>query len=290
MAVTAWLRGNALTNGVRDFCFGGSEPSRLRVMRALDRRTGLLRNYRLKLDFGMIERPHYGHCMLHAAMLARKLGHPRISAIEFGVAGGNGLVAMERHAEAVRAETGVEVAVYGFDTGKGMPAPEDYRDMPYMWQPGYFAMDVPKLQARLTSAKLVLGDVEETVRSFTEREDPSPIGFIAFDLDYYSSTVQALRVLEADRRYLLPRIACYVDDMVGDIDWAYNEFTGELLAIKEFNEAHAHMKLARVNGLRFWGRRIPKDWHEQIFVAHLFTHPQYSTPVSELTQLPLAAK
>jgi hypothetical protein len=195
---------------------------------------------------------------------------------------------MERHAEAVRAETGVEVAVYGFDTGRGMPPPQDYRDMPYLWQPGYFAMDVPKLQARLKSAKLILGDVAETLQGFTERENPPPIGFIAFDLDYYSSTVAALKILDAGNRFLLPRVACYFDDMVGDIDWAYNEFTGELLAIKEFNAMHEHLKIAPVNGLRFTGRRIPQNWHEQIFVAHLFTHPDYGKPISELVQMPLA--
>jgi hypothetical protein len=76
--------------------------------------------------------------------------------------------------------------------------------------------------------------------------------------------------------------------MVGDVDWAYSEFTGELLAIKEFNAAHEHMKIAPVNGLRFWGTRIPQSWHEQIFVAHLFTHPDFGKPISELTQLPLS--
>ena len=282
------LRGNAVTNSLRNFLFGEPIPARFHVMRALNRRFGFVRSYRRKLDFGMVEWPHYGHCMLHAAVLARKLGHRRVSSIEFGVAGGNGLVAMERHAEAVRAEPRVEVAVYGFDTGTGMPPPQDYRDMPYMWQPGYFAMDVPKLRARLRSAKLILGDVADTLRGFAEREKPPPIGFISFDLDYYSSTVAALKILEADHERLLPRVACYLDDMVGDVDWAYNEFTGELLAIKEFNAAHEHRKIAPVNGLRFWGARIPQHWHEQIFVAHLFAHPDYGEPTSELTQLPLA--
>jgi hypothetical protein len=233
------------------------------------------------------QRKHYKHCMLHAAMLARKLGHQHIASIEFGVAGGNGLVAMEQHAETVRARTGVDVVVYGFDSGQGMPPPLDYRDLPYLWQPGYFPMDVAKLKARLKSARLILGDVAETVRDFTAQENPPPIGFISFDLDYYSSTVAALKVLEADHRYLLPRVACYFDDMVGDVDWAYNEFTGELLAIKEFNSAHDDLKIAPVNGLRFFGHRIPKSWHEQIFVAHLFTHPDYVKPISDLRELPL---
>ena len=142
----------------------------------LDRRFGLVRSYRRRLDYDLIERPHYGHCLLHAATLARKLGHPRVSAIEFGVAGGNGLVALERHAEAVRAETGVEVAIFGFDTGRGMPPPRDYRDMPYMWQAGYFEMDEGALRARLRSARLILGDVAETLPGFAAREGPPPIG------------------------------------------------------------------------------------------------------------------
>jgi hypothetical protein len=237
---------------------------------------------------GRIERQHYKHCMLHAAMLARKLGHKRIASIEFGVAGGNGLVAMEGHAETVRVKTGVEVVVYGFDTGQGMPPALDYRDLPYLWQPGYFAMDVAKLKARLKSAKLILGDVAETIRDFTSQENPPAIGFIAFDLDYYSSTVAALKVLEANYRYLLPRVACYFDDMVGDVDWAYSEFTGELLAIKEFNAAHEIIKIAPVNGLRFFKNRIPRQWHEQIFVAHVFDHPDYVKPISDVTQIPLS--
>ena len=58
--------------------------------------------------------------------------------------------------------------------------------------------------------------------------------------------------------------------MVGDVDWAYNEFTGEMLAIHEFNAAHEDMKIAPVQGLRFFGGKLPSLWHEQIVVAHLF--------------------
>lgn len=52
----------------------------------------------------------------------------------------------------------------------------------------------------------------------------------------------------------MPRVACYFDAMVGDIDWAYNEFTGELFTIKEFNAAHHDIKLAPVQGLCFSAR------------------------------------
>ena len=164
---------------------------------------------------------------------------------------GNGLVALEMHAEHVARRTGVDVAIYGFDTGSGMPPPADFRDLPYLWQRGYFAMEAERLKARLRKAKLVLGPVEETVRNFFEREHPPPIGFIAIDLDYYSSTRNALSILEARTETCFPGIVCYVDDMVGDIDCAFNEYTGELLAIREFNESRDHIKLAQVRGLRF---------------------------------------
>lgn len=290
MAGLGWLRRNGLASAIRNFLFGEPLPGRIFLIRALNKRFNLLKNYQRKLDFGLVERPHYGHCMLHAALLARKLGHPRISCIEFGVAGGNGLVAMERHAEAVHAETGVEIVIYGFDAGEtGMPPPRDYRDMPYLWQAGNFVMDVPKLQARLKSAKLILGDITQTLPAFIEHQNPPPIAFIAFDLDYYSSTIEALKLFDSDYKHFLPRVSCYADDMVGDIDWAFNEFTGELLAIKEFNSGHQHIKIAPANGLRYSKTRIPKMWHEQVFVAHLFTHPEYGRQISDLTQLPLSA-
>jgi hypothetical protein len=215
------------------------------------------------------------------------LGYKRIAALEFGVAGGNGLVALEQHAEYVQRETGVEVAVYGFDTGQGMPQPQDMRDMPYLWQSGYFAMDQAKLKARLRFAKLELGRVEETVAQFFEKEDPPPIGFISFDLDYYSSTVAALKIFNGDHKRYLPRVVCYFDDLAGGILDAYNEFTGELLAIKEFNDAQPDIKISRVHGLSGHSKLLPAQWHEKIYVAHRFAHPDYGKPTSDTTELAL---
>ena len=265
---------------------GEPYPLRLLLVRVLDQVFNVL-PYVAKLHFRSIDRPNFGHCLLHAAMLARRLGHDRISAIEFGVAGGNGLVSLERHARHVESETGVAITIYGFDTGEGMPAARDYRDIPYLYQSGFYRMDVAKLKQRLTSAKLCIGPVETTVAGFCEREQPPPIGFISIDVDYYSSTVPILKIFEAESRYLLPRVSCYLDDMTGDIDAAFNDFTGELLAVNEFNALHEDIKIAPVKGLRHEGWSIPRQWHEQVFVAHLFTHPDYGRNINDRTQLPL---
>jgi hypothetical protein len=251
-------------------------PARLLIVRALDTVFDFL-GYETKIALRSVPRPQYGFGLLHAARLARRLGIPGISALEFGVAGGNGLLALEAHATRVTRETGVEVEIYGFDSGAGLPPAVDYRDLPYAWEPGFYAMDEEKLKARLTSASLIIGDVRETTSRFADR-NPAPIGFIAFDLDYYSSTVGAFHILELDDRFLLPRVFCYFDDVAGGPNFCYNEFTGELLAIAEFNAAHDHRKVARIAGLRHNFGSVPARWHEQMYVAHLFTHPHYNVP------------
>src|SRR5215207_7877301 len=166
---------------------GEPVPARFLVVRALDSIFNFL-SYETKLRVRSITRSQYGFGLLQAGRLAKRIGIPRMSAIEFGVAGGNGLLALEDHARFVTRETAVEIDVYGFDSTVGLPAPDDYRDMPYAWEQGFYAMDVEKLQSRLRSAKLLIGDVRETVQHFGEN-NAAPIGFISFDLDYYSSTM-----------------------------------------------------------------------------------------------------
>src|SRR5690349_6066954 len=54
---------------------------------------------------------NYAWGVLQAAVLAKSLDHSRISVIEFGVAGGNGLVALEKISEVVSAHYAVHIDV-----------------------------------------------------------------------------------------------------------------------------------------------------------------------------------
>lgn len=219
-------------------------------------------------------RPHFTWGVLHAAHLARAIGVPRISVIEFGVAGGNGLVSLERIAEHVESVVGVGIDVYGFDTGTGLPKPSDYRDLPNLWRESAFSMDVARLTDRLKKTRLILGRVEDTIGDFVA-SGPAPVGFISFDLDYYSSTVGALTLLASQYAILLPRVHCYFDDIMA---FTYSEFTGERLAIVEFNAKHKGRKLAPIHGLRYY---VPPayahaSWTEQFYLAHFFDHELYN--------------
>jgi len=218
-------------------------------------------------------RPNYAWGVLQGAALAKILGHPRISVIEFGVAGGGGLVAMEHAAQEVERLTGVGIDVYGFDTGKGLPKPKDYRDVPYMWDEGYFAMDIEKLRSRLQRAQLRLGDVATTVPEFL-RTEFAPVAFFSIDVDLYTASRHALQILDADLERLLPRVSCYFDDIMGH---GYNEYVGERLAIEEFNREHGLRKITPDYGLKFLVPPAHRfaEWTECMYFAHLFDHPRY---------------
>lgn len=124
-------------------------------------------------------------------MLADLLGYPEISVIEFGVAGGRGLINVEYHVEHIKKLSNIDFEVFGFDLEGGLPASSDYRDIPYMWTQGFFPMDRDKLQDSLKFSKLVVGNVHETCSTFFEEHKPAPIGRALFDLDY-SSTMDAI--------------------------------------------------------------------------------------------------
>lgn len=265
----------------------GRQSVRRKVCQSIAKRLELF-PYELRLEYGAIDRPHYGYCLLQAASLAKKLGHQGVSVIEFGVAGGNGLLNLEMHAREVRKLMNIEVQIYGFDTGRGLPPPVDYRDLPYHWKPGFFAMDVDKLRSSLTSSKLIFGNVAETVPSFIQLYDPAPIGALLMDLDYYSSTKEALRLFDLHRTRVIPRAFTYFDDVTGDDTTLYNEYTGALLAINEFNANHDAQKFCKAIHLET--RPYPQTWYHQIYIYHDFTAPDYGRFVSdEQQQLPLGA-
>lgn len=235
-------------------------------------------------------RPHYAYCMWVAADLARRLGLKRISAIEFGVAGGNGLAFMVAFADRIRSYTGITIDCIGFDTGEGMPEPESAKDLPYWFKAKQYAMDRAALSERLPDAKLVLGNVRETVGNFIEQHDPAPIGAIFNDTDYHSSTQDSLALFNAAYAHpgkFLPRIPMYFDDVIGSELEMYGAHNGQLTAIAEFNEASADTKVHLNQNL------LPLAhirYRHQIYYAHLFGHPRYCEYIGGKDQLAMESK
>jgi len=242
----------------------------------------------VRMKWGILpDYPAYAYGVYCAAQLAAHLQVPRIAALELGVAGGRGLLALERIAAEVEQRFGVAIDVVGFDTGEGMPEGVDYRDLQHVWTSGYYTMDCDKLRRRLTRARLVLGDIAHTAPQWLEAA--APIGFVAFDLDYYSSTKKALALFEGPASKHLPRVHCYFDDIAGPEFACMNDYVGELLAINEFNADHDRRKICQIRNLRC-ARKLDEAWYAQMYAFHDFDHPQYTVnvaPGGDWRQLPI---
>jgi hypothetical protein len=220
-----------------------------------------------------LRRPHYVWGGIQGLNLAKALGINRVSFIEFGVAGGNGLTALEGLADTLEPAFRIKIDIYGFDAAGGMPKARDYRDTPNLWQEGFYPMDPEKLQARLKRTKLHLGPVEETVPEFVASR-PAPVAFVAFDLCYYSSTAKALGIFDAHQSALLPRVHCFFRNTLGR---TFGDFNGERLAISEFNANHEVRNISKIYGLQYYvGSNIGR-WVDQYYMAHICDHDSYGT-------------
>lgn len=251
-----------------------TEPLHLNILAALVKVFG---SYSSKIDFDLIRPRKYAFPILEAAKFAKELGIRSVTIVEFGVATGGGLLAMCEIARNVTRETGIQLSVAGFDSGCGMPEPRDYRDHPDLYQAGDFPMNQDELRRRLPrNARLILGDLKDTVPDFIEQLTPEqPIGFAAIDVDYYSSALEALKVFSGpDPDKYLPLTLIYLDDIVLP---SHSRFTGELLALEHFNQTHSMRKLDEYRFLR--SQRIFKQpqWIDQIFLLHVFDHPIMKT-------------
>lgn len=97
-----------------------SEPLHLNALSVL---VALFGGFESKVYFDLVIRAHNAFCLLQAAKNAKNCGYSAITAIEFGVANGAGLLNMAAIAREVTKSTGVNIDLVGFDAGNGMPPP-----------------------------------------------------------------------------------------------------------------------------------------------------------------------
>ncbi len=222
---------------------------------------------RSKAKWDAVDRPQYLFGILSAAQQAIIEGVPAVSVIEFGVAGGKGLLALQEYAEQVEKATGVEIFVYGFDSATGLPNfCGDYRDHPDQWKPGDYPMDRQALQKRLNSkSRLILGDIAQTVQEFVKDIQKAPVGFVSIDVDIYSSARDALQVFNLPGKRMLRHVPVYLDDILFMFS---HKYAGELHAIEEFNQLQEMVKLDMWHGIEC-NRPFPENpWLKRFYVAH----------------------
>lgn len=220
-----------------------------------------------KAKWDVVAKPQYLAGLVHAAQEARSQGVEAFTAIEFGVAAGFGLVELQSYATLVEEAFGVRIDVAGFDTGTGLPTfCGDHRDHPDLWQEGDYPMDWQELEGRLDKkTKLVLGRVSDTLAEFIATQQRSPVGFVSFDMDLYSSTMDAIKIFSDPKKSLLNRVTLYFDDVHTAI---YHGRAGEYLAIDEFNSSQSSVFIDKWHNIRI-DRPFPDAfWTNKMYIAH----------------------
>jgi hypothetical protein len=249
-----------------------SEPIHLNLISLLVYAVG---GYRAKIDFDLVTPRSHAFGVLRAADFAKALAVRKMYAIEFGVASGAGLMSMARIASSVSQIVDIEIEVVGFDSGEGLPPPRDYRDHPEEYQTGdYPPIDKEGLLASLPSnARVIYGDVADTVDRFVRSISDGVIGFVYVDVDYYWSTVECLKLLLHRPEIYLPITPVFLDDVGND---SHNPWCGELLAVREFNVVNEMRKIAPFTELR--SKRIMKRafWVDRMYALHVLDHPTRS--------------
>ena len=216
-------------------------------------------------------RPHYETILYESCIEAKKLGYNEVSILELGVAGGNGIISLEKYKNKIEKFLEIKINIYGFDSGEGMPNTELYQDLKYIWKPGFFKINKKVLEERIKS-KIFYGDIKNTVDQFLTHS-PKNISAIFFDLDYYSSTKNFLDQIKKMHGYLCPRVYCYFDD-VFDVNLSICKYNGELLAIEEFNKENNNSKIAiSLDNIKHFKFPLAKN---MVHIMHNFDHPDYN--------------
>lgn len=216
-------------------------------------------------------KPHYETILLESCKEAKKLGIDKVSVLELGVAGGNGIIALEKYKKLIEKHLDIEINIYGFDTGEGMPATDLKEDLPFVFKQGQFKINKEIVSSKLKS-KIFYGDIKDTINDFINSK-PNKISCIFFDLDYYSSTKAFMDQIVNLKSYFLPRIFCYFDDI--HLPEKYiSDVNGVLLAIKEFNSSNKGFKFGtNVDHILDFKFPLAKS---SIYMLHNFDHQDYN--------------
>ncbi|MDC0944661.1 hypothetical protein OAR82_02300 [Candidatus Pelagibacter sp.] len=215
-------------------------------------------------------RPHYETILLESTIQAQKIGYKKVSVLELGVAGGNGILSLENYKKKIEKFTNVKIEIIGFDYGEGLPKIANKFDLPFIWSEGEYKIDKEKLKSKINS-KIYFGDIKETFKEFI-KTDPAIISTIFFDFDFYSSTKNFLNEIPLNKNYFCPRVYCYFDNVFSKFHYI-NEHNGELLAIREFNDENNDFKIGKsLNNLNDFKFPLGND---KLYSLHNFNHKNY---------------
>lgn len=227
-------------------------------------------DYSTKIDYDFdLLRPEYCFGVKDAFETAKKERAEKILLFEFGVASGRGFFKICEIANTLSKKYGIDYQVIGFDTGEGLPKIKDYRDHPEKYRIGDYPSMGLKKATLPKKSKIYFGEIKDTIKDFAKESEfnKGKIGFISIDVDLYTSTVDTLDIFKLEASKYLSKVTLHLDDMR---DTDHNEYCGELLAIREFNDLNLPRKICKMNQLRT--KRVFKNasYLGRMYYVHIF--------------------
>ena len=219
---------------------------------------------------GIIPRPQYALGLFLSASLASQIGYKKISVIEFGCWECEGLIDLEHYACEIEKIFKIEIEIYGFEGGEGLPPPTDYRDRLYQFSEGEMKSSTNIYRDKLKKSKIICGEFEKTIPQFIKEKKFAPIASLFNDADYFSSTKISLEILNQEN--ILPKIFLYFDDLNFS-----SSSTGELGAINDFNKINK----TKIEPIPEFAETLSVYWKKWGFLAkrfyihHDFNHNKY---------------
>ena len=210
---------------------------------------------------GTLPRPNYALGILMAAHQAKELNYKKISVIELGCWNFEGLIDIENYIDDIKKFIDIDFNVYGFELGSGHIKQEiDPRNRLYELSGGDYAFKKKENLKKLKNSELVLGDVNETVPKFLKEKhlDEAPLGFIIFDLGFYTSAKNALNLLKSKSSRYLPRTIIYSDN-----NYFVLENEADKLAFVEFNN-EGGKTISQIGEL---AEQLSISWKKWIFLG-----------------------
>tara|TARA_Y100000294_G_scaffold160935_1_gene164955 strand:- start:507 stop:1331 length:825 start_codon:yes stop_codon:yes gene_type:complete len=209
---------------------------------------------------GVLPRPHYALGALFAAHQATFFGYKKFTLIEFGCWNNEGLIDLDHWCSIIKKLYNIDYQIYGFDSGKGLPESNHNKDVKYKWSSNDFAVNKFYSIKKLNNVKLIVGNVKNTINDFIKKNfSQEPIGFISFDMDYFTSTSQSFKIFKSQQKNFIPRPILYFDDFI-----LTSEFEGEYLAINNFNSKNKNNKISSIGEL---AEQMSIYWNKWIFLA-----------------------
>ncbi len=237
-------------------------------------------NYYISLiKQGSLPRPYYALGMLLAANQALNLGLNKLSVLELSIDDYSGLQDLLQHKVDIESVMPIKFEIIHLNAGrKNFNKCNNIRDR----------LDFFNVIKNSTIKKNVKknSDIRIFKKNYARDLDlikkkiKNPLGFLIFDINNFTLTNQAFKILNISNKKILPKPLLYFDHF-----YRSSEFEGEFYSIKKFNDKN---RLKKISDILELPEQLSTSWNKWIYLAKRlkyfinFKHPKFKSRIKTI--------